>query len=68
MKSFKKDYPENFKRYFFRLIKTLNGRKPGKMKNIDVYKGARRLPTTFMVAGNANTHNKKIMMTAALAK
>lgn len=84
-KSFKKDYPDNFKRYFFRLIKTLNGRKPGKMSNAQVYKGARRLPTTFMVAGTSKrctihefgcpeedcpyrTHNKKIVMTAGLAK
>lgn len=84
-KSFKKDYPDNFKRYFFRLIKTLNSKKPGKMKNIEVYKGARRLPTTFMVAGTSKrctihdvscptedcqyrTNNKKILMTANLAR
>lgn len=52
-KSFKLDYPDNFKRYFFRLIKTLNGKKPGAMKNMEVYRGARRLPTTFMVAGTS---------------
>ena len=25
----KKAFPESFKRYFFRLIKTLNGKRPG---------------------------------------
>ena len=64
----KKAYPESFKRHFFRLIKTLNGKKPGNMSNKEVYKGAKRLPTTFMVAGNAHTHNKKIVMTANLAR
>lgn len=49
----KKAYPESFKRYFFRLIKTLNGKPVGKMTNKDVYKGAKRLPTTFMVAGTS---------------
>ena len=67
--TYKKAYPESFKRYFFHLIKTLNGKKPGKMRNAQVYKQSRRLPTTFMVAGNPNsTHNKKIVMTANLAK
>lgn len=81
----KKAFPESFKRYFFRLIKTLNGKRPGQMKNMEVYKGARRLPTTFMVAGTSKrctihevscpedpcpyrTHNKKIVMTANLAR
>ena len=80
-----KAYPESFKRYFFRLIKTLNGKRPGKMTTREVYKGARRLPTTFMVAGTSKrctihefscpeevcpyrTHNKKIVMTANLAR
>ena len=66
--TYKKAYPESFKRYFFRLIKTLNGKKPGKMDNMTVYKNSRRLPTTFMVAGSSGTHNKKILMTANLAK
>lgn len=81
----KKAYPDSFKRYFFRLIKTLNGKRPGRMSNKDVYKGAKRLPTTFMVAGTSKrctihefscptepcpyrTHNKKIVMTANLAR
>lgn len=49
----KKAYPENFKLYFFRLIKTLNGKAPGKMSNAQVYKNSRRLPTTFIVAGTS---------------
>ena len=65
----KKAYPENFKRYFFHLIKTLNGKAPGKMSRTQCYKQSRKLPTTFMVAGNPNsTHNKKIVMTSNLAK
>ena len=32
-KSFKQAYPVNFKRYFCRLIKTLNGKAVGKMSN-----------------------------------
>lgn len=83
--TFKKAYPEKFKRYFFHLIKTLNGKAPGKMSNRQVYKNSRRLPTTFMVAGTSKrctihefgcpvepcayrTHNKKIVMTANLAR
>lgn len=31
--TYKKAYPEKFKRYFFHLIKTLNGKPPGKMNN-----------------------------------
>ena len=65
-----KAYPENFKRYFFRLIKTLNGKRPGAMSIKDAYKGAKRLPTTFMVAGGSlqSTHNKKIVMTHNMAR
>lgn len=66
-----KTYPDNFKRYFFRLIKTLNGKRPGAMANKEVYKGAKRLPTTFMVAGTSSinkTHNKKIVMTHNMAR
>jgi len=31
--TYKKAYPDSFKRYFFRLIKTLSGKAPGKMSN-----------------------------------
>ena len=31
--TYKKAYPESFKRYFFRLIKTLSSKKAGSMKN-----------------------------------
>ena len=62
--TYKKAYPESFKRYFFRLIKTLSSKRAGTMKNSDVYKNSRTLPTTFMVAGNGKTANKKIIMTA----
>lgn len=34
----------------------------------EVKKGSRRLPTTFMVAGLANSHNKKILLTSKLAQ
>lgn len=67
--TYKKAYPESFKRYFFHMIKTLNGKAPGKMSRTQAYKQSRRLPTTFMVAGNPNSsHNKKIVMTSNLAK
>lgn len=67
--TYKKAYPEKFKRYFFHLIKSLNGKPPGKMSNKQVYKQSKRLPTTFFVAGNPNqSYNKKIVMTASLAK
>jgi hypothetical protein len=74
-----------FKRYFYHLIKTLNGKPPGKMSNMQVLKSSKRLPTSFMVAGTSKrctihefscptepcpyrTHNKKIVMTAGLAR
>ena len=53
LKKLQKMFPENFKLYFFHLIKTLNGKAPGKMSNRQVYKNSRRLPTTFMVAGTS---------------
>jgi len=31
--TYKKAYPDKFKRYFFHLIKSLNGKAPGKMTN-----------------------------------
>ena len=31
--TYKKAYPDKFKRYFFHLIKSLNGKKPGAMTN-----------------------------------
>ena len=65
--TYKKAYPESFKRYFFRLIKTLSSKKAGSMKNAQVYKNSRVLPTTFMVGGAPDprrTFNKKIVMTA----
>ena len=65
--TYKKAYPESFKRYFFRLIKTLSSKKAGAMKNAQVYKNSRVLPTTFMVGGAPDprrTFNKKIVMTA----
>ena len=49
----KKAFPYSFKRYFFLLIRTLNGKAPGKMTNKQVYTNSRRLPTTFMVAGTS---------------
>ena len=60
-------FPDNFKRDFFRLIKTMSSKKPGKMTVKEVKKGSRRLPTTFMVAGQPNSHNQKIVMTRTLA-
>ena len=51
--TYKKAYPDKFKRYFFHLIKSLNGKAPGKMTNKQVYKQSKRLPTTFMVAGTS---------------
>ncbi len=83
--TYKKAYPDKFKRHFFHLIKTLNGKPAGKMTAKQVNKNARRLPTTFMVAGTSKrctihefscpsepcpyrTHNKKIVMTASLAR
>ena len=63
----KKVFPDNFKRDFFRLIKLLSAKKPGKMKISEIKKGSRRVPTTFMVAGLANSYNKKIVMTRTLA-
>ena len=55
--------PDAFKRDFFRLIKLLSSKKAGRMTVHEVKKGSRRLPTTFMVAGNATSHNKKILLT-----
>ena len=64
----KKVVPDNFKRDFFRLFKTLSAKKPGAVvKYHEVKKGMKRLPTTFMVAGLANSFNKKILMTKTLA-
>ena len=64
----KKVVPDNFKRDFFRLIKTLAAKKPGrKWETQDVKRGVRRLPTTFMVAGLATSHNKKIVLAKTLA-
>ncbi len=51
--TYKKAYPDKFKRHFFHLIKTLNGKPAGKMTAKQVNKNARRLPTTFMVAGTS---------------
>ena len=48
-----KAYPHSFKRDFLRLVKTLNGKRAGAMSTKEVYKGAKRLPTTFMVAGTS---------------
>ena len=66
-KSLKKVFPDNFKRDFFRLVKTLHAKKPGRMTVAEVKKGSRRLPTTFMVVGGNSNHNKKILMTKTLA-
>ena len=67
-KAREKVVPDSFKRDFFRLIKTLSGKKPGKNKMTvhQVKRGSKRLPTTFMVVGLANSYNKKILMTKSL--
>ena len=56
--------PDAFKRDFFRLVKLLGSKKGGRMTVKEVKKGSRRLSTTFMVAGNAAGHNKKILLTS----
>ena len=59
--------PDTFKRDFFRLIKLLSSTKTKTITVNELKKGSHRLPTTFMVAGNAGSHNKKILMTKQLA-
>ena len=59
--------PDSFKREFLRLLRILSSKKSGRMTVKEVKKGSRRLPTTFMVAGLANSHNKKILLTKKLA-
>ena len=63
----KKVFPNNFKNDFFRLIRVLSAKKPGHMTDKEIKRGSRRLPTTFMVAGLANSYNKRIVMTKTLA-
>ena len=60
--------PDSFKREFLRLLRILSSKKSGRMTITEVKKGSRRLPTTFMVAGLANSHNKKILLTNKLAQ
>ena len=64
--TYTKAYPESFKSYFFRLIKTLSSKKAGSMKNAQVYKNSKALPTTFMVGAAPDprhTFNKKLEKT-----
>ena len=60
-------FPDNFRREFFRLIKVMSSKKSGKMAVKEVKRASRKMPTTFMVAGLVNSHNKKILMTRTLA-
>ena len=53
----KKVFPDKFRTDFFRLIKLLSAKKPGTMTDKEIKRGSRRLPTTFLVAGLANSHN-----------
>ena len=64
----KKLFPKNFKTDFSRLLKVLQSTKPNtKLGPRELKKAQRRLPTTFIVAGTVNAHNKKIVLTRKLA-
>ena len=62
----KKVFPDNFKRDFFKLYRVLNSKKAGTMTDKEIKRGSRRLPTTFMVAGLANSYNRRIATTRTL--
>jgi hypothetical protein len=47
--AFKKAFPENFKRHFFRVLKSVSDRKGAKMNYADVRKRTRKMPTSFVI-------------------
>lgn len=58
---FKKQFPQSFKRHFFRVVKVINDKKGPKLSYADVKKRLKHMPPAFIVnsaPGNCSLHTK----------
>jgi hypothetical protein len=62
-----KAYPQKFKDFFFRIVKTLvDSKKMKSYKNSDIKGRYRKKPTSFMVVGKTHTYNSKVKLCQVL--